>query len=141
MNAAGLGAWPTGIARAGKGILVEDLKKQKNRESANHSNILSQREEAAVVAGIESSTPPESNDNQERPHAWRIALYSHDTMGLGHVRRNILIARMLGASSLRPVILMVTGVGEAAVFGVPPAAPVSDYQPEGEDNPRGIGRV
>jgi predicted glycosyltransferase len=87
-----------------------------------HSNILSHREETAIVADIESSTPPGTNDSQNRSHAWRIVFYSHDTMGLGHVRRNILIARTLGSSHLQPVILMVTGIGEAAVFGIPPAA-------------------
>ena len=101
---------------------MKDLEKQKNRENAAHSNILSHREETAIAADIEFATPLGTNDGQDRSHAWRIALYSHDTMGLGHVRRNILIARALGSSHLQPVILMVTGIGEAAVFGIPPAA-------------------
>ena len=101
---------------------MKDLEKQKNRENVAHSNILGHREETVIAADIEPAAPSETINSQNRSHAWRIALYSHDTMGLGHVRRNILIARALGSSHLQPVILMITGIGEAAVFGIPPAA-------------------
>ncbi|WP_296807400.1 glycosyltransferase [Thiocapsa sp.] len=50
----------------------------------------------------------------------RIALYSHDTMGLGHLRRNQLIAQSLAASSLNPGILTIAGVHEAGLFAMPP---------------------
>lgn len=50
----------------------------------------------------------------------RIALYSHDTMGLGHLRRNQLIAQSLAASSLNASILTIAGVHEAGVFAMPP---------------------
>lgn len=43
---------------------------------------------------------------------WRIALYSHDTMGLGHKRRNLLIAQALEKSSLDADILVITGMRE-----------------------------
>lgn len=49
----------------------------------------------------------------------RIALYSHDTMGLGHVRRNHLIAQVLARSDLQPVILLINGVHEANTFEMP----------------------
>ena len=50
----------------------------------------------------------------------RIVLYSHDTMGLGHTRRNMLIAQTL-ANSTSPVdILMITGMWEASKFPLPP---------------------
>jgi predicted glycosyltransferase len=49
----------------------------------------------------------------------RIALYSHDGDGLGHVRRNLLIARSLSRTGARPVILMLSGVHEAAAFSMP----------------------
>jgi len=52
-----------------------------------------------------------------RPTTMRIALYSHDALGLGHLRRNLAIARSLaraGASTL-----LVTGVREAAAFPAP----------------------
>ncbi len=49
----------------------------------------------------------------------RIALYSHDTMGLGHMRRNLLLAQTLCASSLNAVVLMIAGAREAAAFAMP----------------------
>jgi len=49
----------------------------------------------------------------------RIALYSHDTMGLGHKRRNLLIAQALAYSPAQPVTLIITGVGEASTFMKP----------------------
>jgi predicted glycosyltransferase len=50
---------------------------------------------------------------------WRIALYSHDTMGIGHMRRNLLIAHALARLPGRPVILLVAGAHEVNAFGVP----------------------
>ncbi len=43
----------------------------------------------------------------------RIVLYSHDTMGLGHKRRNLLIAQTLGVSAPSANILMISGMGDA----------------------------
>jgi predicted glycosyltransferase len=56
----------------------------------------------------------------ERFRRPRVALYSHDTMGLGHIRRNLLIAQALSCSRLRPVILLVTGALNAEAFKLPP---------------------
>jgi len=49
----------------------------------------------------------------------RIALYSHDTMGIGHVRRNLLIAQALGESRREVSILLIAGAREAGVFDMP----------------------
>lgn len=49
----------------------------------------------------------------------RITLYSHDTMGLGHARRNGLIARALAALPLGAEVLLVTGAREAGTFPLP----------------------
>jgi predicted glycosyltransferase len=49
----------------------------------------------------------------------RIALYSHDTQGLGHVRRNLLIASALARRGLNPIVLLLSGVHEAAAFEMP----------------------
>lgn len=58
--------------------------------------------------------------SHSRPAAQaRIALYSHDTMGLGHMRRNILLAQTLCASSLNAVSLIIAGAREAAAFTMP----------------------
>lgn len=45
---------------------------------------------------------------------YRVALYSHDTMGLGHMRRNLLLAQALQRSGLRAVVLMIAGAREAS---------------------------
>ena len=50
----------------------------------------------------------------------RIALYSHDTVGLGHMRRNLLIARALSSSLIDPAVLMIAGNNRANAFAAPP---------------------
>ncbi|MGD1857424.1 MAG: glycosyltransferase family protein [Leptolyngbyaceae cyanobacterium] len=50
---------------------------------------------------------------------WRIALYSHDTMGLGHKRRNLLIAQTLGAAKLDADILLISGMRDASDLPTP----------------------
>src|SRR5680860_253901 len=50
----------------------------------------------------------------------RIALYSHDTQGLGHIRRNLGIATALAAAEPNPDILLLSGVREARAFALPP---------------------
>ncbi len=49
----------------------------------------------------------------------RIALYSHDTVGLGHIRRNLLIAQALSKSPLEPNVLLLCGAPEAENFAMP----------------------
>ncbi len=50
----------------------------------------------------------------------RIALYSHDTMGMGHTRRNLLLASTLAKSPSAPVVLLIAGAWEAHSFALPP---------------------
>lgn len=54
----------------------------------------------------------------------RIALYSHDTQGLGHVRRNIAIGAALVAAEPRTDVLVLTGAPEATVLPLPPSTEV-----------------
>lgn len=49
----------------------------------------------------------------------RVALYSHDTMGLGHVRRNLLIAQALVGSNFTANALIIAGIHEAGAFKIP----------------------
>ena len=42
----------------------------------------------------------------------RIMLYSHDTQGLGHLRRNLSIATALRKAEPTSSILLVTGTGQ-----------------------------
>ena len=60
-----------------------------------------------------------SRSRQSNVQQARIALYSHDTMGLGHMRRNLLLAQCLCASTLNVAILMIAGAREAAAFAMP----------------------
>lgn len=53
-------------------------------------------------------------------HPLRIAMYSHDAMGIGHVRRNLLIARALSAGGAGHATLLISGIAEAAAFYAPP---------------------
>ena len=48
----------------------------------------------------------------------RIALYSHDTLGLGHIRRNVLIARTIAQSPVPASILLIAGAREASAFSL-----------------------
>lgn len=49
----------------------------------------------------------------------RIALYSHDTCGLGHLRRNLLAASVFARGSLSARVLMISGAAEARLFPTP----------------------
>lgn len=49
----------------------------------------------------------------------RIVLYSHDTQGLGHMRRNLLLARALLRLTPRPNILLIGGAREMGAFAIP----------------------
>ncbi len=62
--------------------------------------------------------PLKPRTRSSAPHT-RIALYSHDTMGLGHMRRNLLLAQSLRASLPNVAILMIAGAREAATFSMP----------------------
>ena len=50
---------------------------------------------------------------------FRVALYGHDTCGLGHLRRNLALAAALRGSPLRPDVLVVTGSPQAQRFARP----------------------
>ena len=56
--------------------------------------------------------PTGIQDDRTRSRSCRVALYSHDTMGLGHLRRNLLIARTLTGCPWPVAILMVAGAAK-----------------------------
>ncbi len=65
---------------------------------------------------IASRTAPDRSAAQPR-----IALYSHDTVGLGHRRRSLLLAQALSASAIGPVTLTVSGAADlGGSMSVPP---------------------
>lgn len=49
----------------------------------------------------------------------RIALYSHDAVGLGHTRRNLAIAQELATALPEPAILVLSGAPEVSLFDRP----------------------
>ena len=49
----------------------------------------------------------------------RVALYGHDTCGLGHLRRNLALAAALRAGAARPDVLLITGSPAAQRFARP----------------------
>ncbi|MGC5617557.1 glycosyltransferase family protein [Georgenia sp. Z1491] len=62
---------------------------------------------------------PASPSDVEPAGRLRVALYSHDALGLGHVRRNLAIARALGTLDPAPDILLLTGAPEAVTADRP----------------------
>jgi len=71
------------------------------------------------AGATEPATAKDSN-GAVQPRKWRIALYSHDTTGLGHMRRNLRIARAIVASRLPASVLLIAGAREACAFTLPP---------------------
>ncbi|CAN5359699.1 hypothetical protein BH20ACT9_BH20ACT9_00700 [soil metagenome] len=69
--------------------------------------------------------PPVSLCGARRGRRPRVALYSHDTQGLGHVRRNLAVSGALAASDPAPELLLISGAREArARLAGPPGPPV-----------------
>jgi predicted glycosyltransferase len=58
--------------------------------------------------------------NTALSHEPRILLYSHDTYGLGHLRRTLAIARRLAQDLPQAHLLLVTGSMVAGAFDLPP---------------------
>ena len=54
-----------------------------------------------------------------QPRSLKVALYSHDTMGLGHIRRNMTIARTLAGPDVQASVLLITGANIATGFEMP----------------------
>ncbi|SDT55996.1 glycosyltransferase family protein [Jiangella sp. DSM 45060] len=54
----------------------------------------------------------------------RVALYSHDAQGLGHVRRNLAIAGALARIRPAPDVLVLTGAPEASALTRPPGCDI-----------------
>src|SRR5437762_12757623 len=68
----------------------------------------STRREPTIARGRDAghSHPPSTSPlARTRSRPVRVALYSHDTVGLGHMRRTLLIARTPSSADFPPVIL------------------------------------
>jgi predicted glycosyltransferase len=74
----------------------------------------------------------------------RIALYSPGVVGLGHMRRNLLIGQSLAGSAPGAVVLMVAEAWHAATFAMPPGMdcltlPALRKEADGQCRPRYLG--
>ncbi|WP_373778093.1 glycosyltransferase family protein [Glaesserella sp.] len=74
----------------------------------------------------------------------RIAFYSHDTMGLGHIRRNMLLAQSVLEACPQAEVLLLSGVRESGAFPLPKGAdsvtmPTYFKTKEGNYIPRSLG--
>jgi predicted glycosyltransferase len=83
---------------------------------------------------------------RRRTGAPRVALYSHDTMGFGHLRRNLLIAGALRGLDPAPEVMMVAGMREAGAFTLPPGVdcltlPAYAKHADGSYRPRDLGEA
>ncbi len=72
------------------------------------------------ILGPDGKPGPESSVAGNGRRGPRIALYSHDTQGLGHIRRNLLISGALCDGGATPTILLLSGLREASAFALPP---------------------
>lgn len=78
----------------------------------------------APGAGALSNAAPweesrQAGSSRTARRSLRIALYSHDTMGIGHMRRNLVIAQALMRSRRVASSLIVAGAREAAALSMP----------------------
>jgi predicted glycosyltransferase len=74
----------------------------------------------------------------------RVALYSHDTMGLGHTRRNLLIAQALTVAFPGLAVLLIAGARAVNAFRVPPGVdcltlPALHKDEDGQYAPESLG--
>lgn len=75
----------------------------------------------------------------------RCVFYSHDTMGFGHIRRNMLLSQSITAACPDAEILLISGVRAAGAFMLPPGAdslilPSWQKTVEGKYRPRALGK-
>ncbi|WP_069387053.1 glycosyltransferase family protein [Cellulosimicrobium cellulans] len=69
----------------------------------------------------------------------RVALYSHDTQGLGHVRRTSLLARAVVAADPDVDVLLLSGAAEATSLPLPPRTEVVTLPGVAKDPATGYG--
>ncbi|TDE94772.1 glycosyl transferase family 28 [Occultella glacieicola] len=69
----------------------------------------------------------------------RIALYSHDTQGLGHIRRNIELAAALVDADADTDVLLLTGAPEATALPLPANTEVLTLPTVAKDSDGGYG--
>lgn len=84
-------------------------------------------------------TAPEPPAPGGRRARRRVALYSHDTQGLGHVRRTSLLARAVVAADPDADVLLLSGAAEATSLPLPPRTEVVTLPGVAKDPATGYG--
>ncbi|WP_204902655.1 glycosyltransferase family protein [Erwinia endophytica] len=84
-------------------------------------------------------------DSSKKSRPLRCVFYSHDTMGFGHIRRNMLLSQAVLKACPDAEVLLISGVREAGRFTLPPGAdslilPSYIKTPEGKYLPRSLGK-
>ena len=97
--------------------------------------------DASTLVGVQRSVQAVIQRGDMRSRKWRIALYSPGIVGLGHMRRSLLIAQTLACSPLEPVILMVAEARQMGAFAMPPGMdclilPALRKEADGQCKPR-----
>ncbi|MDM9382254.1 glycosyltransferase [Chlorogloeopsis sp. ULAP01] len=93
--------------RYNKTIKCSEMPPPKSNEEGVHSRL------------VDCGQIVQSQGVKPQPHPLKIALYSHDTMGLGHKRRNLLIAQTLARSLPHSSILLISGMEEGRSVNLP----------------------
>jgi predicted glycosyltransferase len=89
----------------------------KQRVETSHASVVKRLSDWDVAShGARSGNLSQESERR----SVRIALYSHDTMGLGHNRRNQLLAQTLANTRLQANILMIAGMREPNALPMPP---------------------
>ena len=111
-----------------------------------HEHILSAESPKAsndASSLMRDKDPVQAVDQRDhmRPQRLRIVLYSPGMIGLGHIRRNLLIAQTFAYPPLQNVILMIAEAREASVFKMPNGVdcltlPALRKDFDGQSNPR-----
>ncbi len=113
----------------------------------NRSHVSLHRVFASLRAGRNAGKSAQEVREPSAPVAparpLRIVLYSHDTQGLGHMRRNLLIAKALLKLEPRPVVLLVSGAHQIGRLAIPKGIdcltlPALGKCPDGQYEPRSL---
>lgn len=96
---------------------------------------------APTTAVATVTARPAADAARQRP---RIVMYSHDTMGLGHIRRNLLIAQSLAQAPINAQILLISGIRQAGAFPIAPGVdlvtlPAYRKDIDGNYHPQSLG--
>lgn len=106
--------------------------------------LLSRTDQPRLSLAHRSVGPVDNRLREATVRPPRIVLYSHDTLGFGHLRRNLLLANALKQCAGNPEILMIAGMREAGAFEVPAGVdcltlPAYSKGSDGTYQPRDLG--